>query len=569
MLGAITLIGWRIPLGEFPAVTAELSLIQSFDLDAPTEESLVVIEPGAPITTGGLWRTTASNRGRSGPNVLFLTLESVSPRFLGYLGNADTHTPNLDALARDSKRLTHAWATATHSNYAQMAILSSLFPKRGNHFDMYGDLSYPRVLLHDLFHRLDYSTGTISSQDENWQGMKRFQDTKTPTFYWHSDSYGGPHIDIGSEAVVPDEVTASRVIEWLDDQHGPWSLYVNLQATHFPYNIPSDAPRRFVPDEPSEGSYHYFGYPERELETVKNRYKNALAYVDAQIGRLSGALEARGELDDTVWVITSDHAEAFYDHGSLVTHGRTLFDVEARVPLLIHYPAQLTPGTVSHPVSHLDLIPTVLDLLDLPPHPALQGESFAEALLRPEGAPPASHSGQAIFMNIQGLETAEGVVCWPWKFVVDHPGRHRGLYHLESDPEESFNLLELSDAALAHAVPPELDPALSPRSDDESRQVPDRHAGEEFSRLAPKSAVRNKADIELRIARPLESTLRAFMRAQINYHAGAAPVGERYAPRPPACPVLRATVDRQEIGLGGPSESNAVPQDPKHAPNAR
>jgi hypothetical protein len=84
-----------------------------------------------------------------------------------------------------------------------MAILSSLFPRRGTMLDQYGRLDYPRFLSHDLFHQLGYRTATISSQDETWQGMRRFEDTGTPTLFVHAPDYTGQHIDTGTERSCP------------------------------------------------------------------------------------------------------------------------------------------------------------------------------------------------------------------------------------------------------------------------------------------------------------------------------------------------------------------------------
>src|SRR5690606_4975372 len=117
---------------------------------------------------------------------LLVMLESVATGFVGYLGSDLGVTPNLDSLAESGLVMTRAWSTATHSNYAQMAVLSSLVPRRGLGLDTYETLHYPRVLLHDVFSKLGYAPATISSQDESWQGMHRFQDTGTP--HWFADA---------------------------------------------------------------------------------------------------------------------------------------------------------------------------------------------------------------------------------------------------------------------------------------------------------------------------------------------------------------------------------------------
>ncbi|MBW2456178.1 MAG: sulfatase-like hydrolase/transferase, partial [Deltaproteobacteria bacterium] len=159
--------------------------------------------PGPLLAAGDQWLQAARAASGPRPNVLLLLTESVAPNHISSFGYERLTTPNLDRMVRGGLNMTHAWATATHSNYAQPAVLSSLFPRRGNGLDQYTTIDYPRVLFHDVFHLLGYQTATISSQDEDWQGMRRFQDTGTPTFFWYSADYQGPKLDTGTETIVP------------------------------------------------------------------------------------------------------------------------------------------------------------------------------------------------------------------------------------------------------------------------------------------------------------------------------------------------------------------------------
>ncbi len=383
---------------------------------------------GPPQTQGEIWESELPSATTASPNVLLLVLESVRTSHLGYLGYSRATTPNLDALAARSVQMRRTWATATHSNYAQPAILSSLFPRREHGLDVYKRLDYPRVLQHDVFHRVGYRTGTISSQNEDWQGMRRFQTTDTPTTFWDSRSYGGPQIETSSDQIVPDAVTVDTLVDWMERKAGtPWAVYVNLQSTHFPYRLPPGVKTPFGPTGPIRGPFQYFNYQPRDRAVIVNRYDNALHYVDEQIGRIRAYLERTGQLENTLWVITADHGELFGDRG-VVTHGRTLREGELRVPLLLHWPARLQSQVVQQPVSHLDVLPTVLELVGVNPHPAFQGTSFAYLDYH-------RTLGRGIFFNIQGQRLAEGVLCWPWKLVFNRSLERTALYRLDEDPE--------------------------------------------------------------------------------------------------------------------------------------
>ncbi len=409
-------------------------LVESYDASSYRTENGAELEPGPPLEAGAAWQLVVDERKtRPRPNVLVLTLESFSPKHLGYLGYDRRITPNLDRIAARSLRFRRAWTTATHSNYAQMAILSSLFPRRTAGLDVYKRMDYPRVLLHDFFHDADYRTATITSQDETWQGMLRFQTTGTPTYFHHAKDHEGAFFHTGTGNVVPDHLTAEKATKWIAAQPGPWSLYVNFQMAHFPYTLPKSAERPFKNAQPTPGKFNYFDYPEREKQIVINRYDNAVHYVDEQVGKLWWFLRGAGLLDNTIWVITSDHGELFHEHG-IVTHGKTLYDGEARVPLLVHYPAKLAARDVNTPVSHLDVLPTIAALADFPSHPSFQGENISR--------PDQLAANRAIYMNIQGLKTGQAIVCWPYKLIVDKSAKRTMLFDLANDPNELDDLSE-------------------------------------------------------------------------------------------------------------------------------
>ena len=339
----------------------------------------------------------------------------------------------------------------------------------------------------------------------------RFETTKTPVYRWHAQSYDGEHLDIGSELAVPDDVTVDHALRWMDDQAKPWALYMNLQATHFPYRIPAGEPTPFTPTEPDAGSFNYLRYPRSDREVALNRYDNALSYVDRQLGRIEQHLRATGQLDSTIWIITADHGEMFFEH-DMVTHGKTLFDSEARVPIMVHWPSHLKPMSVDAPVSNLDVMPTFADLVDLPPHPSFQGKSLLSASSGEEDA-------RAIYMNIQGLRTSEAVVCWPYKLIVEHAGGHVRLFDLEQDPGE----------------------------------------------------LRDLASKKVRVSESLRQTLRGQMRAQVEYHGKDDSFRTvRYAPRLARCPNVgvRRTAESSGDGVAKapqgplPNEPAALPKPP-------
>ncbi|MFO0549709.1 MAG: sulfatase [Polyangiaceae bacterium] len=444
LLAALALVSTKAPLPSAFArgvsqTNPEIALIASvhgprgrgpWQLGGAAAQQLVESASASPkITTTEDWARVARETGDR-PNFVLITLESVGANHVGFLGYDRGATPNLDRIASESLVFARAYATATHSNYSQMAILSSLFPRRGTGLDMYERLDYPRVLLHDFASVLGYASATQSSQDETWQGMLRFQTTGTPVHYRHALDYQGDHLDLVTEGIVPDETTAQDAIKWIDslEPNKPFSLYVNFQSTHFPYPIPPSALHPFGPGEP-EGTFNYVRWDREELPVILDRYDNALYYVDTAVGYIFDALEDRGLLENTVFVVTSDHGEFFFEH-DIVTHGRTLYEEESRVPFIVRYPRVLDPAVVTEAVSNLDVLPTMLDLAGLPPHPAHQGES--DVHLRD----PNEKRKTGVFMNIQGWKLYDGLVCMPYKLIFDPDTQATILYDLVADPHE-------------------------------------------------------------------------------------------------------------------------------------
>ncbi len=122
--------------------------------------------------------------------------------------------------------------------------------------------------------------------------------------------------------------------------------------------------------------------PEDEVEAAE-RYGEEVAYADRFVGGMLDALDARGLYEESLIVFTSDHGEQLMEHGHL-GHARDLYDPELRVPLVIKPPASNAEAleklrrAAKGSARHVDVVPTVLDLLDLPPLPGQMGRSLLE-----------------------------------------------------------------------------------------------------------------------------------------------------------------------------------------------
>ena len=436
MLALLALIGAAVPIARYPAVRASAPrLAPELRWLGLRAEAAQELEATMSVRTSGLGgppqMAYEPAQPTLRPNVLIVMLESV-PQNIMDAPEAPIAIPNLLALGSQSVRFERAYAPSVHSDYAQMAILSSLHPRKFEQHDYYGRLFYPRALVWDALHAAGWRTGMFSCQNEGWGNMIDFLRTPGLDVLRHSvDWPNAPKKGEGSETKVFEETVVEAWEQWLgtpDEQ--PWMAYLNFQATHFSYEIPEDAARPFLPDA-MDFPASFLSYPGDKIPVVRNRYLNALHYSDLYLGEIRRILEERNEWDDTVVVVVSDHGEAFYEHG-FPTHGTTLHEEQVRSLMMVRIP-EVEARSVEEPVSLMDLAPSLLEILGLPKHGNFQGRSDVfEAGYSADGRP--------FFFTIQGITDEDGILLDDWKYIVNWRSGKQTLYDLGTDPGELVDL---------------------------------------------------------------------------------------------------------------------------------
>ena len=416
----------RIRNEVLPTTRLVTSLIDDVLLDNMPQAEVVKDIVLLPQMVLGDYLDTAAPE--STPNVFFIMLEAISWDHFGFTGYPRRDiTPNLDALARSSVVFPRTYAAANHSNYSQTSVHSSQYPLRKEHLDQFEKVAYPKVLLFDILAGAGYQTAFISAQNVDWQGMKRFIFAGTDLQYFlHSKDELG--LNIGIETKIDDRLVCTRAVEYLEqrDPDRPVFLYVNFQRTHFPYDIPDEASRPYQPCSTDDFDFTFFSYDQDHIETVVNKFDNALHYVDQQVGALIDYLKQNNLYENSVIIVASDHGEAFYQHG-YPTHSTSLYDSQIRVCTLIKQPGQKTSEVRGDAISLIDINPTILEILGMPNHPNFQGQPV---LNHPRNNP--------IYILSHGIIKAMGVVEYPWKYFGSSKEAPR-LVNLESDPAESID----------------------------------------------------------------------------------------------------------------------------------
>jgi len=372
-------------------------------------------------------------------NVIVVLIDSLRADQIRATGGTREVMPGVEALARDGRVFTDCVTPASHTDYACPAVFSSHHPLRAKDIYRYPkNPPYPRVMIYDVLKALGWRTALFSSQNEEWGQMMNYLQTGGLDVVFHSKTAGVSEKRIEGRpafaGALDDSVTVGEALKWIDSGAGaPFFLYLNLQNSHLPYEVPSDFPRRFAPKE-LDFKISIGWFPKEKAEIVKNVYADSLAYVDGQLDRLIRRLKERGEWDRTLVVVSGDHGEAFYEHGS-AAHANGVHEEVIKVPLVVRAPG-LEPGRDGRPAHLLDVAPGIFHLMGLPLHPSFQGEN--------PFAPEPRADRVRYVMSDTPWSTQLGVIRSGFKLIWNGDTGGTVLYDLARDPGEK------ADATPAH-----------------------------------------------------------------------------------------------------------------------
>ena len=355
------------------------------------------------------------------PNIVLISIGSLRADRLGATGAPDARTPALDGLAARGVLFERAYASSPITLPSHATILTGLQPPaHGVRDDGEGALPPGIETLAERLAARGYDSGAFvgTSLLASSYGLARGFAVYQQAF---GRNAGGP-----SGARRPAEEVASAALEWLEaDREGPFFLWVELHDLGFPRK----------PPPPYDG----FG----------NDYAGALAYVDTQIGRLLGGIEATGAERETLIVALGDHGEGLGEHDE-PTHGLVAYDSTLRVPLIAAGPG-FPPGLRDASfVQTSDVAATILAAIGDAEGLGGDGIPLAERLEGDAQAGSANRVGY--FETFAPLlrfawSPIRGVRDGRWKVtLVPAPAQ---LYDVLADPDESENRAETEPEVVA------------------------------------------------------------------------------------------------------------------------
>jgi arylsulfatase A-like enzyme len=348
-------------------------------------------------------------------NVVFILLESVSAERLGLYGYERNVSPNIDNLGNKSIVFDNAYATATHSDYAQPSLLASRYMLVNNYRNFFSDDS-PRKFVWQLYKDNNYRTGYFSSQDDNWQNMEQYINYSGLDNWSYSLTDGVSDYGFGYAKKDMDHKTVELALNWLNNSFNesrPFFIYLNFQATHSP-QVYSEEYNIYLPS--NEG---IFGKTDSVVS--ENRYDNALTYVDAQVGKVLKFLEENNLTNNTIIAISADHGHDLENRHNINGHGNSLYNDELVIPALVFIP-NVKPTRVKERVSQIDFVPTLIDLVGMTIPKEFQGQVMK--VNRP------------IFSASQSNKYLVSLIQDDIKVIADMNRKLVEVYNLSSDPNE-------------------------------------------------------------------------------------------------------------------------------------
>jgi len=348
------------------------------------------------------------------PNVVVITIDTLRADHLGCYGYKQIRTPNIDALAAESARFERAYTPVPVTLPAHSAIFTGTYPTLSGMHDFSGNkLSPTQPTLASVLKRQGYVTGAVigSAVLDSRFGLNQGFD-----FYYDHFDFSRLQESNLEEMERPGNVVADVALDWLGKNHASkFYLWMHLYDPHYPYRPPAPYNEQYK-DRPYDGE---------------------IAFADAQVGRLISFLKAKGLYGNTLIVLSGDHGESLGEHGEK-THGFFIYNATLHVPVIVHLPGTTAAKAVPEPVSLTDLMPTVLQALNIEVPAQVQGRSLLTLLTAKKEEDARSLYAETFlprlhfnWSELRSLETEK------YQFI-EAPKPE--LYDLATDPGEMHNL---------------------------------------------------------------------------------------------------------------------------------
>jgi arylsulfatase len=437
------------------------------------------------------------------PNLLVLLPDQQRRDTLACYGGIKVHAPNLNKLASQSVIFEHAYVTHPVCTPSRSSLHTGTWPHANGCISNQTALPRKFLCLPEMIGDGDYRAAYFGKWDlgdelvaqhgfEEWISIEDgyFETAAGNGQIEGQSDYGkfllskGYKVDRAGKyfsrefvSTLPFEFSKVKFLETKTceflQQHReqPFVIFVSFLEPHPPFNGPfneehsldsitldASSEDQFGDEMPlryrvrQEAEKKLIGTSE-ELRKTKQKYLGLVTEVDRSVGVILAKLESSGLVENTITVLASDHGEMMGAHGMIGKE--VMFEQSASIPYLVHMPGQQRELRCSQPISHLDFVPTMLELLGKPAHPQCVGHSRANLIRGDSSAPdsvfiewapnnekPYKHSklaGKDEMKRCLDEHTRSVVSPEGWKLCLRDQDKNE-LYNLRDDVAERHNL---------------------------------------------------------------------------------------------------------------------------------
>ncbi len=327
---------------------------------------------------------TVTARGKNNsekPNVFIYTIDALRADVLEPYGYAKPTSPRIREFARDAMVFEHAYTNVSWTRASVATILTGLYPS--SHLTE-GRLNVLPGFLPTIQGELKRNGYSVFGFTTNGNISPDFNFKKDFDRYYHlRENSARIGIHVQSKELV--DALGSFLNETFAQ---PGFVYIHATDPHEPHM----AEPRFlqVPPgckindpkivRPGTRTFGAKAYTEQDVTCVRALYDSEVRQSDFYFGKFLDLLKEKNLYDNSLIILTADHGEALFEHGTF-GHGQSLYQTELRVPLIIHFPGSQYAGKrITGNTRHIDLFPTILDLISAKIPPGVQGSSLLPIL---------------------------------------------------------------------------------------------------------------------------------------------------------------------------------------------
>ena len=377
------------------------------------------------------------------PNILIFLCDDTGWGEIGFQGNEQISTPNIDGIAKNGLRFTQGYVSGPYCSPTRAGLMTGRYQTRfGHEFNStarHAGLSLDETTIADRFRKLGYATAAVGKWHlgsepkyrPTQRGFDMFYGTLANTPFFHPTQFVDSRTDKEPHRVedadfYTTDAYAQRAVEWLAEQKDrPWLLYVPFNAQH----APLQATRKYL---------DRFENIEKE---DRRKFAAMMSAMDDAVGAILQQVRDLGEEENTLIFFLSDNGgptkSTTSGNGPLRGFKSTTWEGGVRVPFCVQWKGKLPAGdTYDHPVIQLDILPTALAAAGVEAREEwkLDGVDLLPYLSGEKDEPPHDTLYWR-FGNQWAIRHGE------WKLVAGNGGDTQGeLYNLSDDKEESKNL---------------------------------------------------------------------------------------------------------------------------------